>query len=423
MPAKPCVLIIAPHGSYRTLAFVAAAERMGIHALIASEGKHSIVSAYARGIHIDFRDADAALAILLEVATQHQIVGVIGTDDATTELAAHLAQALQLPHNDPVAVRIARRKDHARARLDQQGVPVPQHRRLDLEQSLPAQLEAMSYPVVVKPVALSASRGVIRANNAGELQQAIERVQRLLHNISDLDVEARRYLLIEEYLPGEEIAVEAMLLRGRVHILTIFDKPDPLEGPFFEETYYVTPTRLSMMQQAEVERVLQMACDAYGLQEGPVHAECRINTNGVFILEVAARTIGGMCGRLLRFGTGYTLEELALAHAMARSLSLNSEQGAAGVLMIPIPQAGMLKRVEGLLAAQRVRFVEDIDIQVREGHELVPLPEGSSYLGFIFSRAPTVEQAEQALREAHACLNFVIAPIWKLNQVTTACVA
>lgn len=424
MTGQPCVLIIAPHGSYRTMPFITAAERMGIHALIASEGKHSIVSAYAQGIHIDFQDETLALVTLLNAATQHHIVGVIATDDAATELAARLAQALQLPHNDPAAVRIARRKDEARACLAAHAIPMPAYRRIDLHQSPSEQLQDLRYPVVVKPVALSASRGVIRANDQSGLLAAIERVQRLLQGINDLEADAQRYLLVEQYIPGAEIAVEAMLVQGELHILTIFDKPDPLEGPFFEETYYTMPTRLNAAQQAEVKRVVQLACAAYGLKEGPVHAECRINSNGVFILEVAARTIGGLCGRLLRFGTGYALEELVLAHALGRPLTLNSDQGAAGVLMIPIPRAGMLKRVEGLLDAQRVPGIEDISIQVREGYELIPLPEGASYLGFIFSQAPSVQQAEQALRDAHACLRFVIAPIWKLNGGgPAACVA
>jgi len=417
MTGKPCVLIIAPHGSYRTMPFIAAAERMGIHALIASEGRHSIVSAYAQGIHIDFQDEAGALQALLRATTKYHIVGVIGTDDTSTELAAAVAQRLRLPHNDPAAVRIARRKDHARACLSEHSVPLPAYRRIDLNQSLVAQLEGLMYPVVVKPIALSASRGVIRANNRTELFTAIDRIQAMLHGINDLEDDARRYLLIEQYIPGEEIAVEAMLTRGELHILTIFDKPDP------EETYYTMPTVLSVAQQSAVKRVVQMACAAYGLQEGPIHAECRINDDGVFILEVAARTIGGLCGRLLRFGTGYSLEEMVLAHAMAMPLTLNRERGAAGVLMIPIPAAGMLKRVEGLLDAHRVPFIEDINIQVREGHELIPLPEGASYLGFIFSRAPSVHEAEQALRDAHACLNFVVAPIWKLNQGAPACVA
>ena len=423
MTGKPCVLIIAPHGSYRTMPFIAAANRLGIHALIASEGKHSIVSAYAQGIHIEFRDEVLALQELLRAAAQHQVVAVIGTDDATTELAARLAQQLKLPHNDPAAVRIARRKDQARACLAAKRVPIPLHRRIDLTKALCSQLDEVQFPVVVKPVALAASRGVIRADNQTELISAIARIAQLLQGISDLEAEAQRYLLLEQYIPGAEIAVEAMLYRGKLQILTIFDKPDPLEGPFFEETYYITPTRLSAVEQAEVNRVVQLACDAYGLREGPLHAECRLNADGVFILEVAARTIGGLCGRLLRFGTGYSLEELVLAHAMDKPLLLSSDGGAAGVMMIPIPKAGMLKRVEGLLDAQRIPFVDDINIQVREGHELIPLPEGSSYLGFIFARAPTAQQAEQALRNAHACLNFVISPIWKLNQGSSACVA
>lgn len=423
MTGKPCVLIIAPHGSYRTMAFISAADRLGIHALIASEGKHSIVSAYAQGIHIDFQDEAQALQDLLRACRQHHIVAVIGTDDATTELAAHVARALALSHNDPAAVRIARRKDQARARLAAQQVPVPIHRRIDLTQPLAEQCTDLPFPVVVKPVALSASRGVIRADDPVQLTEAITRITQLLCSISDLETDAQRYLLIEQYITGAEIAVEAMLHHGQLQILTIFDKPDPLEGPFFEETYYVTPTRLSEVQQYEVHRVVELACQAYGLREGPVHAECRINANGVFILEVAARTIGGLCARLLRFGTGYSLEELVLSRAMSRPLSLSSDTGAAGVLMIPIPKAGMLKRVEGLLDAQGIPFIEEINIQVREGHELIPLPEGASYLGFIFARAPSATLAEQALRDAHARLHFVISPIWKLNQGPAVCVA
>ncbi len=209
--------------------------------------------------------------------------------------------------------------------------------------------------------------------------------------------------------------MEGLLTRGRLEILAIFDKPDPLDGPYFEETYYVTPSRLEATVQAAIQQQVQNACRAYGLREGPIHAECRVNEEGAWILEVAARTIGGLCGQLLRFGTGYSLEELVLAHAMARPLSKDLNREGAGVLMIPVPQAGILRRVEGVMAAQRVPYVEEVVIQVREGYELVPWPEGSSYLGFIFARAPTPEQAERALREAHSCLNIVVAPLWKLT--------
>lgn len=419
----PSVLIIAPHGSYRTFPFIHAAQQHNIHTLIASEGKHSIVSAYAEGIHVDFSDEERAYQEILAAISDKQVVSVVATDDMTTELAARIAKALKLPHNEPAAVHLTRRKDRARDCLQKHGVNKPAHRRLDLHAEIKAQLDAVIYPVVIKPIGLSASRGVIRADDEGTLLVAIERVRALLDSLTDLSEEERRYLLLEEYIPGVEIAVEGMLREGQLNILTIFDKPDPLEGPFFEETYYITPTGLSIEVQQQVRAEIQAACDAYGLREGPIHAECRLNECGVFVLEVAARTIGGMCGRLLSFGTGHSLEELVLLHAMGKAINLTSTQGAAGVLMIPIPKAGMLKRVEGLLQAQRIPFIDEINIQIREGHELIPLPEGSSYLGFIFAKAPDARQAEQALREAHRHLNFIISPVWKLTQGNPACLA
>lgn len=421
--ATPSVLIIAPHGSYRTFSFVQAAQQHAINTLIVSEGKHSIVSAYAQGIHIDFSNEQRAYEDIVSAIADKHIVSVVATDDMTTELAARVAEHLRLPHNDPAAVNLTRRKDRARDCLEQHGVSKPEHRRIDLNCDVIRQLHALEYPVVVKPVALSASRGVIRADDEATLLQAIERVRALLNSLSDLSDDEKRYLLVETYIAGSEIAVEGMLSDGLLTILTIFDKPDPLEGPFFEETYYITPTTLSGARQQQVHTELQAACHAYGLREGPIHAECRMNESGVFVLEVAARTIGGMCGRLLTFGTGYSLEEIVLFHAMGKPLHINATQGAAGVLMIPIPKAGMLKRIEGLLDAQREPFIEDISIQIREGHELIPLPEGGSYLGFIFAKGPDVQQVEQALRAAHAKLHFVITPIWKLTEGNQVCLA
>ncbi len=416
----PRVLIIAPHGSYRTFAYIAAAERLGMQALIASEGKHSIISAYAQGLHVDFADISTAIQRIMAAAQQAPIVGVIGTDDGATELASHIAQQLGLPHNHPSAVQIARRKDLARAALDLYQVSKPTHRVIELTQPLDVQIKGLQYPVVVKPIALSASRGVIRADNPPQLVIAIDRIAQMLNRMSDLEPLTQQRLLIEEFIDGQEVAIEGMLSQGRLSILAIFDKPEPLNGPYFEESYYITPSRWPDSVQQNIFDVVAQACAAYGLSEGPIHAECRVNDRGVFILEVAARTIGGMCAKLLRFSTGYSLEELVLSHAMGKSLPQQTMDDAAGVLMIPIPKAGMLKRVEGLLAAQRVPFIEEIDIQVREGHELVPLPEGASYLGFIFARAPTPEQAEQALREAHGLLHFVVDPIWKLVKAVNA---
>ncbi len=415
MPDLPRILVIAPHGSYRTSAFISAAHRLGVKVLLVSEGKHSIVSDYARGLHIDLSNQAAALELILQQAAKEPIAGIIATDDSTTELAARAAKRLGLPHNPPAAVHLARRKDKARACLLAANVRVPKYRCLNLAQPLAQQLSDIDFPSVIKPVGLSGSRGVIRVNNSTELNQGIQRIQAMLQQETQLDADVARLLLVETFIPGMEVAVEGMLTAGKLQILTVFDKPDPLDGPYFEETYYTTPSRHASDVLANLEQTVQAACAAYGLREGPVHAECRLNEDGVWLLEVAARTIGGLCGRLLQFGTGYSLEELVLAQAMGKNLPIEMAQQGAGVLMIPIPKAGILKRVEGILAAQRIPYIESVEIQIREGHELVPLPEGSSYLGFIFARAPSAAQAEAALRAAHACLNIVVAPLWKVN--------
>ena len=409
------VLVIAPHGSYRTAPFINAAKKLNVDVLIASQGKHSIVSDYVQGLHVDFQNESQAIDIILSEAEKRSFSGIIGTDDTTIELAACIAKKLNLPNNDPLAVKTAQRKDLARISLKKSNVKSPVFDLLTTTKVFSEQKIKVSFPAVIKPVALSASRGVIRVNNELELEQAIARVKAMLAEEKQLDKDIQVILLLEEFIPGKEVAIEAMLYHGELDVLAIFDKPDPLDGPFFEETYYITPTSFSEETQKELKQTVLQACQAYGLNEGPIHAECRINDNGIWILEVAARTIGGMCGRLLSLGTGHSLEELVLLHAMGRRVEMKTLDSAAGVLMIPIPSAGILKRVEGLLEAQRIPFISELSIEVRDGYELVPLPEGNSYLGFIFSEAPTAKEAEQALRDAHDCLNIVIAPLWKIG--------
>ncbi len=409
---RPRLLLITPPSSYRLAPYIAAAQRQGIDLLVASEGEHSLISEVAEGLHLRFRDPPSALARIRKAAQTHPFTGVLGTDDATVELAAQAAQALGLSYNAPEAALLTRRKDLARAQLKQAGLPVPAHRRVDLSRPLQPQIGGLVYPCVVKPLSLSGSRGVIRVDNASQLRAACERIRPLLREL--YDSEARSYVLVEAFIPGPEVALEGMLDQGRLEVLAIFDKPDPLDGPFFEETYYITPSRLEVSLQARIARRVAEACRAYGLSQGPVHAELRVGDAEAWILEVAARTIGGQCARLLPFGTGHGLEDLVLAQAIGRPLAPERPQGAAGVLMIPIPRAGILRRVEGVLAAQRIPFIRDLEISIREGYELVPLPEGASYLGFIFSEAPTPEAAEQALRDAHACLNIVTAPGMKI---------
>lgn len=414
---KPRVLVVAPRDSYRIAPYIAAARKLDVDLLIASEGRHSLAGLDTPGLQIDLNNIPATLQAISTAGYDRPFAGVIGTDDSSAELAVHAGIELKLPHNPLSAVRFARRKDLARAQLAAAGVPAPRHWRIDLRQTLAPQLEKIVYPCVVKPVAMSASRGVIRADDPEQLLQAIARIQVML--ATEPAGDERNFLLVEEFIPGEEVAVEGLLTAGQLEVLAIFDKPEPLNGPYFEESYYTTPSQHAPELQSQIGASIAEACAAYGLREGPIHAECRFNAKGVWILEVAARTIGGLCGRLLRFGTGYGLEELVLMHALGRRPDARVAIGAAGVLMIPIPQAGILRRVEGLLAARQVAYIEEVIIDVREGYELVPLPEGSSYLGFIFANAPTPQAAEAALRSALACLNIVVAPLWKAGILKT----
>lgn len=404
------VLLIAPAGSYRTAPFVSAARALGAQVLIASDGRFALSAADVPGLTIPFHDHATALDHILAEHARAPFRVILGTDDVSTELAAQASACAGLAHNPASSTRIARRKDYARAQLARCGVPVPRHWLLDLSLPLAEQLRPISYPCVLKPIAMSASRGVIRADNADALLVACARIQTILRE--QAGTEEGNRILVETFIPGVEVAVEGLLTAGQLEILAIFDKPDPLDGPYFEETYYITPSRHSQAVQAELSETIAAACRAYGLRHGPIHAECRINEEGVWILEVAARTIGGLCARLLRFGTGYGLEELVIRHALGERLEYAAETGGAGVLMIPIRQAGILRRVEGILAAEKIPFIEEVIIDVREGYELVPLPEGSQYLGFIYARAPDAAQAEAALRAAHACLRIVVAPLW-----------
>ncbi|MGD8875197.1 MAG: ATP-grasp domain-containing protein, partial [Gammaproteobacteria bacterium] len=357
-----------------------------------------------------------ALQVLLQADRLRPFSGVVATDDASVELASRIAEALDLPHNPPQAATLSRRKDLSRQALQQAGVPVPAFRVVDLAAPLKAQLQGIDFPCVIKPLAMSASRGVIRADNQAAAEAACLRVQALLREAAGKDPFADSHLLVEEFVAGPEVALEGLLQQGRLEVLAIFDKPDPLNGPYFEETYYITPSRHSSAAQQRLVACVQAACAAHGLQEGPVHAEARLPPDGCVIMEVAARTIGGECARLLDFGTGHSLEALVISHAIARPLHYDPQAGGAGVLMLPITRAGILRRIEGITAARAVPWIEDILISRRDGYELVPLPEGNSYLGFMFARAPTASQAESALRTAHACLKVVTAPLMRIED-------
>jgi biotin carboxylase len=280
---------------------------------------------------------------------------------------------------------------------------------------------------VVKPVALSGSRGVMRVDDARELAVAWDRLQTLL-GAPDIRVErnpAHDRILVEGFIPGQELAIEGVLFHGALTVLAIFDKPDPLDGPFFEETIYLTPTARSASERARVADAVASAAAAIGLFHGPIHAECRVNDEGVFILEVAARPIGGLCARALRFTETndprklISLEELLLRHALGeRPDGWSREARASGVMMIPIPARGVYRGVTGVDEARLIEGVEDVVITAKADQVLVPLPEGASYLGFIFVRGETSSAVDRALREAHRCLRFAIEPEWRVLQST-----
>ena len=403
-------LLIAPPGSYRIAAYLRAASRLGTRLLVVSEGQYSMAA--EGGLRVDLDDQDRALESIHAAAVREGgFSAVVAPDDATVELAGRVASELGLAGNPPGAARLSRRKDLARSRLAAAGVKVPEFRVLDLR--LRPELSRISFPCVVKPIAMSASRGVIRADDPGELAAAIERVRAIVADARDED--ERSLLLVESFVPGSEVALEGLLFDGRLEVLAIFDKPDPLDGPFFEEGIYVTPSRLGRVAEIRITECVRKAVAALGLVAGPVHAELRWHAGEAWLLEAAARTIGGECSRLLRFSAGHSLEEVVLSAAMGRRLPHRLDSGAAGVMMLPTPRPGTLRRVEGVLDALSVPGVDEVSISAGTGAELVPLPEGGAYLGYVFARGETPGGVESSLREAAGRLRIVIAPMWRLG--------
>jgi biotin carboxylase len=340
---------------------------------------------------------------VVEFARRVPVAAIVGVDDSGTLLAARASLALGLPHNAPEAAERARDKHRMRCRFAAAGVPSPGFRLWHLGDDAARIAAATRFPCVVKPTTLSGSRGVMRANDPAELAARLARLRGILAN------ERCDEVLVEDYVPGVEVALEGLLDGGRLRTLALFDKPDPLEGPFFEETLYVTPSRLPAPVRSEIEAAASSAAAALGLREGPVHAELRWNEGGPVLIEVAARSIGGLCSRTLRFGTDMSLEELILRQVLGLPIDAVREGRAGGVMMIPIPSAGHLRAVGGVDEASAVPGIEQVEITARMNHPLVPLPEGDSYLGFIFARGETPDGVEAALRAAHARLRFEIA--------------
>jgi biotin carboxylase len=361
---------------------------------------------------LNMHDLEEAVRSVLEFARTTPIDVVVGVDDHTTVVAAVISAALGLPHNPVTAVAAARNKHRMRELLHEQGLPVPRFAFFSVDDAPAAIAEKIAFPCVVKPISLSASCGVIRANDRDEFVAAFHRVAALLEKLGEETLgEGTGKILVEDFVPGREVALEGLLTNGELRVLALFDKPDALDGPFFEETIYVTPSRLPAAVQREVTSCAARAARALGLGEGPVHGELRVSDRGVWVIEIAARSIGGRCSRALRFAAGLSLEEVILRHALRMDIpSLDREGRAAGVMMLPIPRAGMLEEVRGREKALAVPGIEALEVTAQPGDELVPLPEGTRYLGFLIARGETPATVEAALRDAHRRLEFVIAP-------------
>ena len=419
------VLLVSHTTGYQLRAFNDAAERLGIELVFATDRCHKLDDPWQdRAVAVRFHDADASLDAVIDRARESPVDGVIAVGDRPVVLAARAAEALNLPWHTPAGAQASSDKRRSRAALMSAGLPSPHYVVVPADET-PAAAAAMTdtYPCVLKPVGMSGSRGVIRADGRVEFIAAFDRIRALL---ARPQVRAARtgledQILVEQYIDGREYALEGVLTDGALRVFAIFDKPDPLEGPFFEETIYVTPSRLSPEAQARIIDHVRRASHALGLWHGPIHAECRVTAEGtIYVLEVAARPIGGLCSRVLTFvdaeraaradAADLSLEDVLLLHAVGRSIaSCARETAAAAVMMIPIAARGMFKGVRGEADARAIDGVTDIRITAKVGQLLETLPEAGSYLGFIFARGATASDAENAVRTAHRRLTFDIA--------------
>jgi biotin carboxylase len=389
------VLLVAATTGYQTRSFSAAAQKIGCELVLATDRCHILDDPWGdNAIALCFDEPEEEIESgIASIWARGPFDGIAAVGDRPAYVAALAAERLGLRFSPPAAVLAAKNKFLARQKFRKERLLTPGY---ELVTSVTASsVKVIRYPCVLKPLGLSGSRGVIRANDPEEFAAAFARIK----NIS-----AEPSVLVEDFIPGHEYALEGIVTEGRLQTLALFDKPDPLDGPFFEETIYVTVP----VERATADTV-QRAVTALGLTHGPIHAEMRVNAEGVWMLEVAARPIGGLCSRVLRFAGGTSLEELILRHAVGESVEEALEHGAHSVMMIPIPRAGIYVGVAGVDDARTVEGIEDVVVTAKQGQEMLPLPEGASYLGFIFAHAETPGLAVEALRKAHSRLKFEFA--------------
>jgi hypothetical protein len=417
-PSKRLLLFTGKLG-YQTRSLEESALKLGVQLVYVTDRCHQLEDPWDdRAIAVHFENPEVAAYTVMESLRGQDVDGILALGDRPAVAACYAARGLGISYNHPAAVEACRNKLRMREIFRDAGLRVPWFRNFPLHPTPEPSLLGISYPCVLKPLSLSASQGVVRANNREEFLAAAARVRRLLESpeIRSTREPNLDQMLVEGYIPGREVAVEGLLTDGHLRALAIFDKPDPLEGPYFEETIYVTPSRLPAAEQRAVELCARDAARALGLSQGPIHAEFRIDDHGVWPLEIAPRPIGGLCARALRFLLGSEkeligLEELLMRHALEFAGSDSQrEQIASGVMMIPVPKSGVLESVIGEDAARTVPGITDLLITARRHDYIAAWPEGSSYLGFLFARANHPEEVEQAIRNAHEKLAFTISP-------------
>jgi biotin carboxylase len=417
-PRQKRVLLLATTTGYQTRMFAEAASRLDVELVYATDRCDHLADPWSDGaIPVRFHEEWKSVDTVLKAVDRNPVHGVIAVGDRPTVMAAYVARLLGLPGHPPDAAAAARDKRLTKEKMKAAGLLLPAFTSVPMGVEVSSLLDQIAPPVVVKPTILSASRGVIRADDALSFATAFERVRRLLlsQDVRELRDPEADIVQIEEFIPGTEYALEALLENGTMRTLAIFDKPDPLDGPFFEETIYVTPSRANAGIQRQMEQAVAAAAAALGLYHGPIHAECRVNARGVFVLEVAARPIGGLCAKSLRFeraGESIGFEEFLLRHALGENVGgWTRESRAAAVMMMPIERSGVYRHVDGVESASRVPHVDEVIITAKPDQQLLALPEGASYLGFIFARAETPAAAERAARDAYASLRFTIDPL------------
>ena len=401
-------LILTPSSSYRVSDFLQAAARLQAEVVVGTD-QTLVMQSLTRNsmLRLDFADPENAASQIVSSHDKKPFHALIGVDESTSLIAAIAAKTLGLLHNSPESIRAVHNKHAMRCAIKHKKLQSPGFHLLRLNEDSGAVSTRVKYPCVLKPRGLSASQGVIRANQPAEFVTAAKRIRGILAQADNLPLELRDSILIEDFIPGRELALEGLLTKGKLEALALFDKPDPLDGPYFEETLYVTPSRFPPDVQAAALNATRKACQALGLVTGPIHAELRVNETGPWLIELAARSIGGRCSRALSFADGISLEELIIRHALGLPATrAKPTYKASGVMMIPIPGAGILHAVHGVEAARSTPGVTELVIEPLLGERLVPLPEGDRYLGFIFARGQTFEAVEAALRFAHAELRF-----------------